>query len=515
MPDSSSGIITRRDALRWLSLAPLASLGVHASRGTEMPATSTTPDEALAYIGARELGERIASRELSPVEVTRFMLDRIARIDPHYKSYATVMSEQALGDARLAEREIQAGRRRSPLHGVPVAIKDLCYTKGVRTMGGCGAFRDFVPTIDGTVVEKLRAAGAVILGKLNLTEGAMAGYNPAFDVPLNPWDRSRWPGLSSSGSGVATAAGLCYASIGTDTGGSIRFPSSANGVVGLKPTYGRVSRFGLLPFAESLDHIGPMARRVADVAVMLEAIAGRDVRDATSLNDPVPSISTQLGKSIAGLRIGIDRAFAFTKVDPGQVASIEAALDVFSGLGARIVDIKMPDVTGTGFAWLVLASSEAAVAHARTYPSQAEKYGPYIRDFLDTGRAWKPEQITAAREVRKQFTAEFTRLLDSVDAMVCPAGGSPAWTVTHELQVGRMKPLGDAWAAALPRFDEFAGTLNLAGTPSVTLPSGFSTDGLPLGIQIAGTKSSEPLLCRIAHAYEEATAWHTRHPRLV
>jgi len=515
MSDNSPSTITRRDALRWLSLAPLVSLGVQDNRGAQVPAASTPTDDALAFLGARELGQRIAARELSPVEVTQFMLDRIARIDPHYKSYATVMSEQALRDARVAEREIQTGRRRSPLHGVPIAIKDLCYTKGVRTMGGCGAFRDFVPEADGTVVEKLRAAGAVILGKLNLTEGAMAGYNPAFDVPLNPWDRSRWPGISSSGSGVATAAGLCYASIGTDTGGSIRFPSSANGVVGLKPTYGRVSRFGVLPFAESLDHVGPMARRVADVAVMLEAIAGRDDRDATSLHEPVPSISTQLGQSIAGLRIGIDRGFAFTKVDPGQVASIEAALEVFRRLGARIVDVEMPALTGVGFAWFVLASSEAALAHARTYPSQAEKYGPYIRDFLDAGRAWKPEQIATAGDVRKQFTAQFSHLLGSVDAMVCPAGGSPAWVVTHELQVGRMQPLSDAWAAALPRFDEFTGPLNLAGTPSITLPSGFSTEGLPLSIQIAGARSSEPVLCRIAHAYEEGTAWHGRHPRLV
>lgn len=517
MPDNTNGAITRRDALRWLGLAPLISLGLHPGQGAEVSrgSAATTTDEALPYLGARELGQRIAARELSPLEVTRFMLDRIARIDPNYKSYATVMSEQALGDARVAEEEIQAGRRRSPLHGVPIAIKDLCYTKGVRTMGGCGAFRDFVPDVDGTVVAKLRAAGAVILGKLNLTEGAMAGYNPAFDVPLNPWDRSRWPGISSSGSGVATAAGLCFASIGTDTGGSIRFPSSANGVVGLKPTYGRVSRFGVLPFAESLDHVGPMARRVADVAIMLEAIAGRDVRDTTSLNEPVPSLSAHLGESIAGLRIGIDRRFALEGIDRGQAASIEAALEVFSGLGARIVEVEMPALKGVGYAWFVLATTEAVAAHARTYPSQAEKYGPYIRDFLDVGRAWKPEEVAAAREVRKKFTAEFTRFLDSMDAMICPAGGSPAWPVTHDLQVGRMKPLGDAWQAALPRFDEFTGTLNLAGTPSISVPSGFSTDGLPYSIQIAGARLSEPLLCRIAHAYEEATAWHARHPRLL
>lgn len=517
MPDKADRAISRRDALRWLSITPLVSLGFGAGRRAEVPPVSpaAATDEALPFLSACELGQRIAARQLSSIEVTQFMLDRIARIDRNYKSYATVMGEQALADARVAEQEIHAGRRRGPLHGVPVAIKDLCHTKGIRTMGGCGAFRDFIPDEDGTVVAKLRAAGAVILGKLNLTEGAMAGYNPAFDVPLNPWDRSRWPGLSSSGSGVATAAGLCFASIGTDTGGSIRFPSAANGVVGLKPTYGRVSRFGVLPFAESLDHVGPMARRVADVAVMLEAIGGHDVRDATSLSEPMPPISLQLGESIAGLRIGIDRKFALEGIDRGQAASIEAALEVFRRLGVNIVEVQMPALTGVAQAWFMLAATEAVAAHARTYPSQIEKYGPYIRDFLEAGRSLQSEQVAAARELRKNFTEQFTRFLGSVDAMLCPAGGSLAWPVTHELQIGGMKALNDAWRAALPRFDEFTSPLNLAGTPSITLPSGFSPEGLPYGIQIAGARLSEPLLCRLAHAYENATAWHLRHPRLI
>ena len=216
------------------------------------------------------------------------MLDRIATVDRGLKSYATVMREEALAAARAAEQEIRAGRYRGPLHGVPVAVKDLCYTKGVRTMGGTTVRENFVPDVDATVVARLREAGAVLLGKLNLSEGAAAGYNPARDVPLNPWNPDRWPGMSSSGSGVATAAGLCYAAIGTDTGGSIRNPASANGVVGLKPTYGRVSRFGVLAMADSLDHVGPMARSVADVAIMFDAIAGRDPKDPTSLDAPAP-----------------------------------------------------------------------------------------------------------------------------------------------------------------------------------------------------------------------------------
>jgi amidase len=220
------------------------------------------------------------------------MLDRIARVDGNLKSYATVMSDQALADARAAEQEIQSGKYRGPLHGVPVAVKDLCYTQGVRTMGGTAVLKDFVPTFDGTVVAKLRESGAVLLGKLNLSEGATAGYNPAFDVPLSPWNRDRWPGMSSSGSGVATAAGLCFAAIGTDTGGSIRNPASANGVVGLKPTYGRVSRHGVLVMGASLDHVGPITRSVADAAIMFDAIAGQDPNDPTSL-DALPPIQAQ------------------------------------------------------------------------------------------------------------------------------------------------------------------------------------------------------------------------------
>ena len=203
----------------------------------------------LYYMSLRDAARRIQSRALSPVDLTRVMLDRITSVDPRLKSYATLMADQALAEARAALQEIEAGRYRGPLHGVPIGIKDLCYTNGVRTMGGTAVLKDFVPTFDATVVSKLRSAGAVILGKLNLSEGAAAGYNPAFDVPINPWRADRWPGMSSSGSGVATAAGLCFASIGTDTGGSIRMPSSANGVVGLKPTYGRVSRYGVLAMA--------------------------------------------------------------------------------------------------------------------------------------------------------------------------------------------------------------------------------------------------------------------------
>jgi amidase len=265
--------ISRREALGLLGAASLA------------PAIARAAD-APHHDSLEAVASRIKARSLSPVALTQQMLDRVGAVDGRLKSYATVMADRALAAARTAEREIRDGRYRGPLHGVPVAVKDLCYTKGVRTMGGTAVRKDFVPDVDSTVVARLLDAGAVILGKLNLSEGATAGYNPAMDVPLNPWNRDRWPGISSSGSGVAAAAGLCFAAIGTDTGGSIRFPASANGVVGLKPTYGRVSRFGVLVMADSLDHVGSLARRVADAAIVYDAIAGRDPRDPTSLDAP-------------------------------------------------------------------------------------------------------------------------------------------------------------------------------------------------------------------------------------
>jgi len=226
-----------------------------------------------------ELADLIKTKALSPVEVTEAMLSRIREQDPIYKSYATVMAEQAMASAQAAEQAIYAGNYLGPLHGVPIAVKDLCYTKGVATMGATKALANNVPDFDCTVVEKLNAAGAVILGKLNLTEGAMAGYNPEFQVPVNPWGANLWSGASSSGSGVATSAGLCYGSLGSDTGGSIRFPSAACGIVGIKPTWGRVSRYGVLALAESLDHIGPMTRSAADAGIILQAMAGLDPND--------------------------------------------------------------------------------------------------------------------------------------------------------------------------------------------------------------------------------------------
>ncbi len=316
-----------------------------------------------------EVSELIKAKHISPVEVTTAILERIDRLDGRLKSYATVMVDHAMRAARKAESEITAGTYRGPLHGVPVAVKDLCFTKGVRTMGGSHALAEHVPDFDSTVVAKLEASGSVLLGKLNLTEGAMGGYNPRFQIPINPWNAERFAGASSSGSGVATAAGLCYGSLGSDTGGSIRFPAAHCGTVGLKPTWGRVSRYGVLALAESLDHVGPLTRSSADAGIVLEAISGSDPEDPTSLPAPVPNMLEGIDNGVAGLRIGLDLQYATNGIDPELAEAVLAGVRVLEDLGAEIVEVELPDIDPYVAAWPVLCSAEAVVAHEATYPA--------------------------------------------------------------------------------------------------------------------------------------------------
>ena len=313
-------------------------------------------DESLRFETLTQIGSRIERKQVSPVEVTRAMLDLIEEHDGRYKSYATIMADSAMTQARTAEQEIAQGRYRGPLHGVPIAVKDVCFTKRVRTMGGTRVLANFVPDFDATVVEKLNAAGAVLLGKLNLTEGAMGGYHPDRDIPVNPWDAGRWAGASSSGSGAATAAGLCYASLGSDTGGSIRFPSAACGVVGIKPTWGRVSRYGVHALAESLDHVGPMARSVADAGAVLQTISGVDPNDPTSLSDAVPDMLGGIDGGVEGVRIGLDQRYVTADVDADLADAVLARVRLLEEMGAQIVEVQMPNVEEYLDAWPTICS---------------------------------------------------------------------------------------------------------------------------------------------------------------
>lgn len=471
--------------------------------------------DSIHYASLNTVAQLIRSREISPTELTQYMLSRIESVDKQLRSYATVTADRALDAAGVAEQEISSGQYRGPLHGMPVAVKDLCFTKGVSTMGGLKVLRDFVPTYDATVVSKLESAGAIILGKLNLTEGALSGYNPDFDIPVNPWGEKLWAGVSSSGSGVATAAGLCFASLGTDTGGSIRYPAMANGIVGLKPTYGRVSRHGVLALAETLDHVGPMTRSTLDAAIVFQAIAGADPHDPTALDAAVPDIVTVLDDEAAdltGLRIGVDQRYISEGTDPGLVSAIDQVIDTLQQKGAEVVRVNMPKAAPMELRnlWLSICAYEALKAHAVNYPSRAEEYGGYFRGVLAMGAAMTAQQYATANVRRREFSQPFEAELAKVDAVVCPAGG-------FVFEADRQAQYGDA-EALKPIVQHFQGQFtipaDLAGTPSLTVPCGFSDDGRPYAVQFLGSRLSELELCRIGHAYEQATEWHLRHPTI-
>src|SRR4029453_14318713 len=427
------------------------------------------PNTPLYFHTIAELAALIQSQQLSPVAVTQALLERITQLDGRYKSYATVMADHALDEARLAERDIHAGTYRGPLHGVPVAVKDLCFTKGVRTMGGTKVLADHAPTFDATVVARLQAAGAILLGKLNPTEGALGGYPPDFAIPANPWHAERYAGASSSGSGVATAAGLCFGSLGSDTGGLIRFPAAAWGIVGLKPTWGRVSRYGVLALEESLDHVGPMTRSTLDAAIMLQAIAGHDPHDPTSLLEPVPDMVTDIALGVKGVRIGFDEAYVTQGVDPELAAAVVAGVRVLESLGATIVPVRLPDLAPYLAAWPTLCTAEAVAAHAATYPSQRDEYGPWFRGWLDLGASVSGADYARANNLRAACNGLLRAVWQSIDVLACPAMPTPPFPVTPE---GLYGPLPDE-GFTMERL-RFTAPYNFNGAPTLSVPCGLS-----------------------------------------
>jgi amidase len=453
----------------------------------------------------QELAAQLRARKLSSVEVTRCVLERIHRMNPRLHAYITVLDEAALKAAVQADVEIGAGRWRGPLHGVPVAVKDLCQTKGVVTTCASRVLRDWRPESNATVVERLAAAGAVMLGKLNLTEFAVAWYNPELPTPLSPWGADLWPGASSSGSGVATAAGLCFASIGTDTGGSIRFPSAACGIVGLKPTWGRVSRHGLFPLGESLDHIGPMTRTVADAALMLGVIAGRDEADETSLAAPVEDYAAALDRGVKGIRIGVDEKYISAQASPEVGAAVSEAVRMLERLGARITNVTVPEVEPGIVAWMTICAADAAAAHERTYPAKASEYGPGFRSFLEVGTAVRGQDYAKAHMVREGFANRFQELFDRVDVVACPSMSVASLPATG------MPPDARGLMGPNPLL-HFTGPFNLSRNPTLSQPCGKSPAGPPPSLQLIGRHLGEATLIQTGAAYERATEWHSQRP---
>lgn len=463
-------------------------------------------DYDLHYLSLMEAANLIQHRAISSTDLTSILLKRIEKLDGSLNCYATVMTDQALAAARQADEELASGRYRGPLHGVPIAVKDLCFTKGVRTMGGTAVLADFVPEYSATVVTRLEDAGAVLLGKLNLTEGAMGRYHPKLEIPRNPWNESVSAGSSSSGSGVATAAGLAYGTLGSDTGGSIRFPAAACGVVGLKPTWGRVSRYGVLALADSLDHVGPITRTVADAAVLLQTIAGPDTHDPTSWQYPLlPDLLGTIDTGVMDLRIGIDEEYIHTRSHRGQAEAVMDAVNVLASLGAKIVPVALPDFDAFTMAWATLCSAEAVLAHAVTFPVRRDEYGPGFRDWLDRGAAITGSDYAEANNVRAACNGHLRQLFQNIDLLATPSTIEPPGPVSDTMLYGGRKEFDASHQRFTVPFD-------YNGAPTLSLPCGFTADGLPFSLQLIGHPFDEQRICQAGYAYEQATDWHQKHP---
>ena len=463
-------------------------------------------DDDLAFADAATLARLLHTRQLSPVELATSMLARIERLEPRLGAYALVTPEVALAQAKESEQLIQQRRILGPLHGVPLALKDLHRTKGIRTMVGMPIYRDYVPKRDATVVKRLREAGAVLLGKLQMTEGAFADHHPAVRVPTNPWHADHWSGASSSGSGVAVAAGLTTVATGTDTGGSIRFPSAANGVTGLKPTWGRVPVYGTFALAESLDHIGPMARSAADCGAMLGVMAGADANDLCALRGPVPDYLAGDPSHLSDLRVGFDPEYA-SGLDETMQRALSHALEVLRELGADIRHVRFPDVSDMVADWPVACAVETAVAHEKLYPSRQVEYGPGMAGLLDLGRATAGTELQQIWLRRRAYTGRVDAFFETVDLLLIPA--QPIASPTN----AQMATLGTD-PEGFAKLVRFTAPFDMSGHPTITLPAGFTREGTPVAIQFAAAKLQEARLVRAGMAFQRLTDWHRRRPTL-
>ena len=463
-------------------------------------------NESIAMGGLLEVSQLVKTGEISSTEVTRTILERIERLNPEYKIFNTVSGDLAMEQARAADTEIQSGKYRGPLHGLPVAVKDIIDTAGVRTTYGSGLFREHVPSEDATVIQKFKAAGAVTIGKLATTEFALYGYADDFQVPLNPWSKNHWVGVSSSGSGACVAAGLAFASLGTDTGGSIRFPSAACGVVGLKPTFGRVSRKGVFPLADTLDHVGPMTRRAVDSAIVLQALEGQDPGDPFTKKFNASDYSKVTSERLGNITVGIDIALCTEGIDPEITHATLEARGILEGLGIEVVEVDASGLLeGLEHLWLILAA-EATHSHRHLYPERALDYGPVFRDLLEIGHGLSGPFIAEGNVRRYRAIAAAAALFETVDALLMPA------TSMTPIPVEEFPPQQVADVDSFPAMLRTTGPFNFTGNPTLNLTAGFSKEDLPLAIQFAGRHGEEETLFKLAHAFETEAGHYRKLP---
>jgi aspartyl-tRNA(Asn)/glutamyl-tRNA(Gln) amidotransferase subunit A len=456
----------------------------------------------------REVADALASRRLSSAELLEATLERLQETEPAVHAYVTLMEGSAREQAAAADRELRGGGWRGPLHGIPVAVKDLCYTEGVRTEAGSRVLEGFVPDFDATVVTRLKEGGAVIVGKTVTHEFA---YGQDIPPTRNPWDLECYPGGSSAGSGVAVAVGSAFAAIGTDTGGSVRVPASVDGVVGLKPTYGRVSKHGVVPMSATLDTVGPMARTVEDCALMLGVIAGHDPADSGSLREPVPDYAAELPKGAAGLRLGLDREhFLSARVVPEVRAACEAAIEKLRGLGAEIVEVRLEGLGHASAIGMPVLLADTSEWHRELLRSRGDRYQPGTRLMLELGEMVLGAQYVTAQRARSWLKARLRIAFEMhrLDALVGPT--LPDTTMPVEKLTMDLTGHGNTVLSAFLHHCFFA---NVLGLPALSFPCGFSSAGLPIGLQVVGRPFDESTLFRIGDAYQRVSDWHQRRPQ--
>ena len=459
------------------------------------------------YSTLLDVAHRLHTKQISPVELTEYMLKRIRTKDKKFRSYAIVTEQLARKQAEKAEKEIQRGHIKSLLHGVPIAVKDLCYTKGIPTSAGMVIHQNFKPKYNATVVQRFANAGAILLGKLQMTEGAFAEHHPDITPPLNPWNTAHWSGASSSGSGVATAAGMCFASLGTDTGGSIRFPSAANGLTGLKPTWGRVSRYGIFDLAPTLDHVGPMCRNAADTGAVLNIIAGADGKDPTASSNSVPNYLAGLDREISGIRFGFDPQYNRQGVDQEMQQTTKGTLAVLKSMGADLREVTFPNTDAVVDSWPAHCGIETALAHQETYPEKKEHYGPALARLIELGISLSATDYQKILLVRHSFTGAVRTLFDNIDILVVPAQGTASPTA-KKMKHARRNPK----TLSAMGMSRFTGPFDYTGSPTLTMQSGFTKSNMPIAIQFVARHFEEDLLVRAGHAYQRETDWHNTHP---
>ena len=466
------------------------------------------PSNDLAFFTIAEAGRLIKDRKLSPVELVTATLGQIERFNSKLNAYITVVGAEALEAARQAEKEIASGQYRGPLHGIPFSIKDLFYTKGIRTTGGSAILKEWVPDFDATLVERLKSAGAIILGKAHTAEFACGatGLNHHFGPARNPWNAAHVPGGSSSGSAISVATGMALGSLGSDTGGSVRIPAALCGVTGLKPTYGLVSRHGILPLSWSLDTPGPITRTAEDAALVLQAIAGRDGHDSSTANTEVPEYATAMLGEMRGIQVGVPED-VWGMVNEEVCNLTWQALELLEDLGATLHRVPLPLLKYAGAVGSLISWSEGSSWHEEWVRTRPQDYGPEPLRRFRLGLLLQSTHYFRAQRVRTLIVREVSEALERVDVIVSPTTAIAAPPIGEQTA-----PIGGKPESVLQLLSSLTRPYNLAGMPAISVCCGFTASGLPVGLQIAGRRFDDMTLLRMAHGYQRVTQWHTNHP---